>query len=233
MTLTFFLLKFFLFNRIQARRVSEHAVSYHNRNAPSSYIPRESVNDMKSRFGGSSDTYNRDINKNNIYSKKLAPTPPVVKHKKGLAPQPEQNNWQPALKPVSPRKVDPIKEMKMIGQKMDDDVSIFSFQSNIILIIFQKKKKQGTEDDPPFNFQNMLRKTNHKRASMKREGGNLVLVTGDIDIDDRNSNFETSKANNNVVYQSHFIKGQKNDKNANNKDVIGLVLEQEDFSADL
>lgn len=96
-------------------------------------MPSASVHDTKSRFGGLHNN-NRDFGRNNgVYSKKPAPTPPVMKHKKGQAPQPTGNDWQPALKPVSPRKVDPIKEMKMIGQKRDDDV-IF-----LHLICFSKR----------------------------------------------------------------------------------------------
>lgn len=89
-------------------------------------MPSASVHDIKYRFGGGGDNNNRDFGRNNVvYSKKPAPTPPVMKHKKGIAPQPiGHHDWQPGPKPVSPRKVDPIKEMKMIGQKKDDDVSI-------------------------------------------------------------------------------------------------------------
>lgn len=88
-------------------------------------MPSASVHDMKSRFGG--DNNNRDFGRNNnIYSKKPAPSPPVTKHRKGLAPQPSGgSDWKPALRPVSPKKVDPIKEMKMIGQKNDDEVKFY------------------------------------------------------------------------------------------------------------
>lgn len=62
---------------------------------------------------------------------------------------------------------------------------------------------------------------------MKREGGKMNFVTGEIDFEDQNSN-STTKKTNNVVYQSKFIK----DHNAN-KNVPALVLDEEDFSADL
>lgn len=109
--------------RIAARRVSEHAIA-RSSGATSSYMPSASVHDIKSRFGG--DNNSRDFGRNNVgYSKKPAPTPPVMKHKKGLAPQPSgSGDWKPALRPVSPKKVDPIREMKLIGQKTEDDVSV-------------------------------------------------------------------------------------------------------------
>lgn len=61
---------------------------------------------------------------------------------------------------------------------------------------------------------------------MKRDGCQMSFVTGDINIDDdQNANSMITKSNN-VVYQSKFIK----DGNANKP---SLVLDEEDFSADL
>lgn len=65
---------------------------------------------------------------------------------------------------------------------------------------------------------------------MKREGGKMSFVN----IDDQNANLTATKSNN-VVYQSKFIKDQgKRDQNANKGTVVpGLVLDEEDFAADL
>lgn len=69
---------------------------------------------------------------------------------------------------------------------------------------------------------------------MKREGGKMNFVTGEIDFEDHtNANTGPSPKKNNVVYQSKVFKGTGHkDQNAN-KSVPALVLDEEDFSADL
>uniref|UniRef100_A0A336JYY3 non-specific serine/threonine protein kinase n=1 Tax=Culicoides sonorensis TaxID=179676 RepID=A0A336JYY3_CULSO len=130
--------------RIAARRISEHG----NQIGPCNlYKPRD-IQEINYCF-------KENLVTEREHSKKLAPTPPLVKFKKKMAPQP-RNFSQPPEKHEA-EKADPIKEMKIIGKKTEDNV---------------------TDDDPPFNFQNLLRKTNHKRASMKREsvGINLTIM---------------------------------------------------------
>jgi hypothetical protein len=81
--------------------------------------------------------------------------------KKGPAPQ----------RPTSPRyrqsKSDAIREMESFGRKSGDD--------------------EAVEDNPPFNFQAMLRKTKHNRNSMKRTGGSNLSLAQDSDYANNNS----------------------------------------------
>ncbi len=64
----------------------------------------------------------------------------------------------------SPTRINPIKEMQLIAQRSiggdDTDEKV---------------------DDPPFNFQGMLRKTKYNRASMKRNTENKMTVFEESD----------------------------------------------------
>lgn len=66
--------------------------------------------------------------------------------------------------PIAPRKgipqdrVNPIVELKMRGKNTENT---------------------GSEDEPPFNFQKMLRKTNYQRGSLKRAVENFKIFGGD------------------------------------------------------
>ena len=67
----------------------------------------------------------------------------------------------------------------------------------------EEKAKRTTDenlneiDEPPFNFQGMLRKTKYNRASMKRATDQKLTMSGTIDIadglDDLNNNIPTSR----------------------------------------
>lgn len=105
---------------------------------------------------------------------------------------------------------------------------------------------QDADDNPPFNFQAMLRKTNYKRNSLKRNN-EAMSITGTINIDS-NSNHESS----NIVFQSRIsdrpksaqmlptsksplrkYSTQSNTASDYNANGACLVFEEESFAADL
>ena len=49
--------------------------------------------------------------------------------------------------------------------------------------------KNAPADEPPFNFQGMLRKTKYNRNSMKRTAGKLSISQGDLDNNNISGNF--------------------------------------------
>ncbi|XP_062548294.1 neither inactivation nor afterpotential protein C [Armigeres subalbatus] len=193
-----------------------HHVDYSARKSPvhvpvnmsSVYAPvpyaRQSVDDIRSKFNG---PYADDpMSKPAVYKKRPAPkapemmekerSPPIESrnHKKRPAPQPVKQ-WEPKSGPeysyepiISPTRVNPIKEMEMIGKKNFSD------------------ENDNAEDEPPFNFQGMLRKTNYNRASMKRSNENQRMSVASFDFDDVNNNNSYmdnfNRSNANVVYQS-------------------------------
>ncbi|XP_048508226.1 neither inactivation nor afterpotential protein C isoform X2 [Athalia rosae] len=98
-----------------------------------------------------------------IRSRKKVPPPPIPQNQKPLInnnygmenktrnTEGGYNDWEFEDKinknSIINNRANPIQEMQMMGRKHKDN---------------------ATEDDPPFNFQGMLRKTQHHRASMKR-----------------------------------------------------------------
>uniref|UniRef100_A0A182NBP7 non-specific serine/threonine protein kinase n=1 Tax=Anopheles dirus TaxID=7168 RepID=A0A182NBP7_9DIPT len=161
---------------------------------------RQSVDDIRNKFSGTSfdETGSVTGSKTAVYKKRQAPRvpipepePPIITEypqkalKKRPAPQPQ------SARPITPTKINPIKEMELIGKKNTDEVGMHD----------------QSDDDPPFNFQGMLRKTNYNRASMKRNPEGLTLTN--IDFDDANNNanngnsfYPTANVDANVVYQS-------------------------------
>lgn len=102
------------------------STSYRSNYIPNSYSPtpyaRTSVGDIRNR-----------LNENEmIYKKKAAPQPPkpVSSHtayQKYPAPQP-QRDWEPKSKPefsYEQRKIDPVKELEMIGRSRQEEVRAF------------------------------------------------------------------------------------------------------------
>lgn len=107
-------------------------------------------------------------------------------------------------------------------------------------------------DQPPFNFQGMLRKTNHKRASMKRSDAKLSLMSN-IDIEGNNQlpgnvvfnskqrpkscELSVSDGGQGASTRKYSLQdtgaSSKVDENANKSIAPGLVLEEEGFAADL
>ncbi|CRK93540.1 CLUMA_CG007073, isoform A [Clunio marinus] len=97
-----------------------------------------------------------------VYKKRSAPKPPADGFNENLEHRTRvQKKANAPPRPSSPHQIpkpDPIKEMQSIG------------------------KIETTPDDnePPFNFQGMLRKTKYHRSSMKRTGeSNLSTITDD------------------------------------------------------
>ncbi|XP_021703004.1 neither inactivation nor afterpotential protein C [Aedes aegypti] len=181
-------------------------------NMSSVYSPvpyaRQSIDDIRNKFDPTS--YEDPMMKSAIYKKRPAPKAPIVmekepsppiesrNYKKRPAPQPIRQ-WEPRAGPeysyepkVTPTKINPIREMQMIGKKSIDE-------------------NDNTDDEPPFNFQGMLRKTNYNRASMKRSNDNQRMSLSNFDFDDTNNNSNGNnnsymdsfkRSDSNVVYQS-------------------------------
>lgn len=159
--------------------------------SPTPYV-RQSVGDIRSKFVEN----NIVIGQNSVvYKKKPAPKAPVIYSppdetkslKKRMAPQPRQPNWEPkagsefsysALENrktetiSSPTKINPIKEMQLIAQRSTDEKD---------------------EDDPPFNFQGMLRKTKYNRASMKRNSESKLTIYESESQSETNNNNQPSR----------------------------------------
>ncbi|XP_055637431.1 neither inactivation nor afterpotential protein C [Toxorhynchites rutilus septentrionalis] len=165
-----------------------------------------------------------------VYKKRPAPKAPIMvdngscpprdrSFKKRPAPQPTKQ-WEPRSGSdygfecnITPSKVNPIKEMQLIGRRNTEE-------------------NDNSDDEPPFNFQGLLRKTNYNRASMKRSVSDNRMSVTNIDFDDCNNNNNNSnnlkksnksyfnRSEGNVVYQSKVIENrpkscqelEKNDK---------------------
>lgn len=127
---------------------------------------RLSVGSIRDKFNDGNDVVN---NKTTVYKKKVAPKVPTPNNsfrddkgkvvlKKRVAPQPDQQSEYDTLeKRYVSDKINPIKEMELIAKKNSDIMN--------------------SEDDPPFNFQGMLRKTQYNRASMKRITENKLSLS--------------------------------------------------------
>ncbi|KAL1381098.1 hypothetical protein pipiens_013709 [Culex pipiens pipiens] len=164
---------------------------------------RQSIDDIRNKFSapGSDEV----LPKVAVYKKRQAPrapgdslekepSPPSDReinksYKKRPAPQPADYGYETK---VTPTKINPIREMQMIGKKNTVD------------------ENDNSDDEPPFNFQGMLRKTNYNRASMKRTPNDSRMSVSNYDFDDFNNNnnngnsFEKfNRSEGNVVYQSN------------------------------
>lgn len=189
-------------------------------------------------------------NKTPVYKKRLAPKAPTptnnfstekdkVVLKKRVAPQPYTDNQQGECdtstleKKYVSDKINPIKEMELIAKKHSDIIN--------------------SEDDPPFNFQGMLRKTQYNRASMKRVPENKLSfslpednrnydkenIRNNLDDDYHRSPtphddfIETSSAYTNVVYHSkannrpksprHVIANDNEEEDKNGNEIINEI----------
>lgn len=111
--------------------------------------------------------------------KKRAPKPPgefedLLEQRQGAKKGPAPQ------RPISPYRAPIIKEMEKIGKK--EDVS--------------------GGDEPPFNFQSMLRKTKYNRNSMKRSGDGKLSLPQDDYNNNSESYVETSSSYSTVVFHS-------------------------------
>ncbi|XP_076669129.1 STKc_myosinIII_N_like and MYSc_Myo21 domain-containing protein ninaC isoform X3 [Andrena cerasifolii] len=103
-------------------------------------------------------------NTGSIRSRKHAPPPPIPFNQTQPPPirstdsyssdaRSKSNDWESEDRinrnAGTVNRINPIQEMQMMGRRNDND-------------------GRGEGDEPPFNFQAMLRKTGHQRASMKR-----------------------------------------------------------------
>lgn len=109
-----------------------------------------------------------------VYKKKHAPSTPSNKPKPvNRANSPKNDDWQ--FPKLNPNKYD--KNKNTYGGSMPSDIN------NPIKELQQMARAKSNEslndDDPPFNFQAMLRKTPRNRASMKRVGESMSLVSID------------------------------------------------------
>uniref|UniRef100_A0A182IJF2 non-specific serine/threonine protein kinase n=1 Tax=Anopheles atroparvus TaxID=41427 RepID=A0A182IJF2_ANOAO len=166
---------------------------------------RQSVDDIRNRFGDASfDEPGSGASKTAVYKKRQAPRVPEPEpaeySQKSIKKRPAP---QPQARAMTPTKINPIKEMERIAKKNVDE-------------------NDNSDDEPPFNFQGLLRKTNYNRASMKRTTEGLSMASTNIDFDDTHNNnnnnsssisyyptasAEASRqrsttATNNVVYES-------------------------------
>ncbi|XP_058452551.1 neither inactivation nor afterpotential protein C [Malaya genurostris] len=176
-------------NDYQARRYASPSPT----NMSSVYSPvsygMQSSNGMRNKFG--SPGMNDFSSKSGAYKKRPAPMAPGMMssssndYKKRPAPQPVKS-WEP--KPNSDynyeSKINPIRELESLGRKHTSD------------------ERDQSDDEPPFNFQSMLRKTNYNRASMKRATNDNRMSVSNIDFGDGNNNFNKDRTNDNVIYQS-------------------------------
>lgn len=78
-------------------------------------------------------------------------------------------------------------------------------------------QNDNSDDEPPFNFQGLLRKTNYNRASMKRTISDNRMSATNIDFEDYNNNSNNvakstkshfNRSEGNVVYQSKVIENR-------------------------
>jgi myosin-3 len=114
--------------------------------SPTPYC-KPNVNSMRTKFDG---------NEAVMVYKKRAPRPPSEpcypepvrrSSKKKPAPQPQPQPRRNSPTPDWARQVNPIKELEALGKNRSPSLD---------------------DDNPPFNFQGMLRKTKYNRDSMKR-----------------------------------------------------------------
>ncbi|XP_318814.5 neither inactivation nor afterpotential protein C [Anopheles gambiae] len=181
---------------------------------------RQSVDDIRNKFSATSfdETGSVGTGKTAIYKKRQAPRVPMAEPEVPIAAEFPQKSVkkrpapQPQVRPITPTKINPIKEMELIGKKNTDE-------------------NDNSDDEPPFNFQGMLRKTNYNRASMKRNSEGLSMTTTSIDYDDANNNNNNTNGNSyyptanadakrrdaaNVVYQSKPTERPKSCQGAEN-----------------
>ncbi|GAB0088953.1 Neither inactivation nor afterpotential protein C [Sergentomyia squamirostris] len=150
---------------------------------------RMSVGEMLGKF----DDNGSITSKNAIYKKRPAPQPPAfiengyspvrssvpVRRTDTVSLELEQRR---GVDEYQMKRIDPVKEMKMIVQRNYSDED---------------------SDEPPFNFQGMLRKTTYNRASMKRAADGDRTSWPLDDITSR-SNGNISPVEN-VVYESRVV----------------------------
>lgn len=136
-------------------------------------------------------------NKTPGYKKRSAPKAPTptnsfstdkekVLVKKRVAPQPcdkQKSDYDTLEKKYVLDKINPIKEMELIAKKHSDIIN--------------------SEDDPPFNFQGMLRKTQYNRASMKRVSEHKLSFS--IPEDNRNYDKENIRMDDESTFNDDFI----------------------------
>lgn len=181
--------------------------------------------------GSIRDKFDDGSTKTPVYKKRSAPKAPTptnsfntekekVLVKKRVAPQPDYDTLE---KKYVSDKINPIKEMELIAKKHSDIIN--------------------SEDDPPFNFQGMLRKTQYNRASMKRVTENKLTFSipednrnYDKENDEPTSNddfHETSSGYTNVVYHSkinnrpksprHVIVNDNEEEDRNGNEIINEI----------
>lgn len=154
---------------------------------------RLSVESIRDKFNDDNVVIN---NKSAVYKKRSAPKAPTptnsfrndkekVVLKKRVAPKPYADNQQSECdtstleKKYVSDKINPIKEMELIAKKNSD--------------------LMNSEDDPPFNFQGMLRKTQYNRASMKRVQENkLSFSISEDSSKNNNCNYDKENISNNL-----------------------------------
>lgn len=133
---------------------------------------RQSYGNIQPQAWDDAETTNRPM----VYKKKHAPSTPSNKSKQftPLPPRAQSpkgdDDWQfPKLTPI---KCDINKNL--YGGSMPSDINnpIEELQK----LVCAKSNDFITGDDPPFNFQAMLRKTPRNRASMKRVGESPTLI---------------------------------------------------------
>lgn len=171
-------------NWISFRRLSpRHNADYPVRKSPvhapvnmsSVYSPvpyaRQSIDDIRNKFDPTS--YEDPMMKSAIYKKRPAPKAPIVmekepsppiesrNYKKRPAPQPIRQ-WEPRAGPeysyepkVTPTKINPIREMQMIGKKSIDEVrsAILAFKNLYKFLAIQTQT---------FRSSGLLRNTSRK-----------------------------------------------------------------------
>lgn len=131
--------------RIAPRKHSEGAVGGYNYVAgggPQVYSPtpyaRTTVNDIRTRFNDSNLDFDPEPVKAGVYKKKPAPAPPVMNYshlRKGPAPQAPKRDWEPKAKSefsYETPKVDPIREMKMIGKISNEEVGALNHAKSML-----------------------------------------------------------------------------------------------------
>ncbi|XP_053672779.1 neither inactivation nor afterpotential protein C [Anopheles nili] len=167
--------------------------------SPMPYV-KQSVDDIRNKFGGTSfDEQGGASGKTAIYKKRQAPRVPIVEPEPPVAPDFSQKPLkkrpapQPQVRPITPTKINPIKELELIGKKNTDE-------------------NDNSDDEPPFNFQGMLRKTNYNRASMKRNSEGLSMAGTSIDFDDANNN---NNNNSNSYYPTANADANRRDSSVN------------------
>ncbi|XP_033328921.2 STKc_myosinIII_N_like and MYSc_Myo21 domain-containing protein ninaC isoform X1 [Megalopta genalis] len=130
----------------------QHTSSSHRSPAPTVHPHNPHSNDY--------DTAESTRSKNNApppppFDQTQSPTPPRIdpystnsrrKSNPGMSEMEFEDRTN--RNPSNPNRINPIQEMQMIGRRNNND--------------------DEDADEPPFNFQAMLRKTSHQRASMKR-----------------------------------------------------------------